>query len=77
MTSQEFITNFGENLERELLNSCTSRQELAEAVNVSVSTIGYYIRGERIPSILTLKLISQTLCCEISDLINDYEDIID
>lgn len=77
MTKQEFLKDFGENLEYELNSSRTSRKELADVLGVSTMTIGRYIRGEQNPSVITLKLIAQTLCCEIKDLIDIYEEITD
>lgn len=69
VTETEFIKDFGFRLRAELDYSWTSQKDLAEMTGIAESTISYYIRGERMPSIKNVINIARALECEVSDLI--------
>lgn len=54
------LQNLGEKLKSARVNNNLSRNQVAELIGVSVSMIGHYETGERVPSVeILLKLASQ------------------
>lgn len=54
------LQNLGDKLKSARVNNNLSRNQVAELIGVSVSMIGHYETGERVPSVETLlKLASQ------------------
>ena len=54
------LKNLGDKLKSARINSNLSRNQVADLVGVSVSMIGHYETGERVPSVeILLKLASQ------------------
>ena len=75
MTELEFMRRFGKNLAGALEYNGTTQRELSEDTGITDSTISYYVRGLRMPSIKNLVNIAIALECEIDDLIDVYEMI--
>lgn len=62
-------------IESERIASCLTRDELAQAANVTPETLGDYIRGEREPSLARLRDIAAAMEVRPQDLL-DRADMI-
>ena len=49
-------------------NRNITQGDLAELTGISVRMIGYYVRGEKLPSLYNVYLMSRALACSISEL---------
>ena len=69
LKSEEEITNeFGYRLGKKMRNRNITQGDLAELTGISVRMIGYYVRGEKLPSLYNVYLMSRALACSISEL---------
>lgn len=73
MTELEFMERFGKNLERILKDAWMTQKELAEATNISESTISRYISGQMMPTAKTIVNICYELGINTDDLL-DFGD---
>lgn len=76
MTEIEFMQEFGKNLKEELDVAGLSQKELSDETGISESTISYYIKGERAPSLKNVINIALALDCDIDDLTDVTDKII-
>lgn len=75
MTEIELMQKIGDNMAYELRECGITRQELADEIDVSKSTISRYIKGELMPSLKNIINMSFFLGCDIADLVNPNEPI--
>ena len=69
MNECELLQRFGNNL-RELLNEAwMSQRDLSEMTGISESTISYYAKGERAPSLKNIMRICYAMDCTYEELI--------
>lgn len=75
MTEIELMKQVGCNIQNILDDWGMTQQDLADDTGISKSTISRYINGEVIPSLKNIVNIAYALECDITDLINAYEQI--
>ena len=76
MNEIELMRDFGDNLKMELKENGITAGRLSYETGISESAIYYYIRGERMPSVLNVIKIMQALDCEFEDLFDISEPLI-
>lgn len=76
MNEIELLLDFGDNLKRELKENGITARDLSYETGISESTIHYYIRGERMPSVSNAIKIMQALNCTFEDLFDTSESLI-
>lgn len=67
-SEEEIADEFGYRLEKKMRNRNITQGDLAELTGISVRMIGYYVRGEKLPSLYNVYLMSRALACSISEL---------
>lgn len=65
--------NFGERLKLMLEGKKMSQRKLAEVSGLTEAAVSRYIKGDRVPSAMTLKAIAEALECSVSDLLEEEE----
>lgn len=71
MNEQQFLLDFGRNLEDLLDEVNMSQRELSELTGINKSTISRYVAGDMMPSLVNVVKIMRVLECEFEDLV-DY-----
>lgn len=67
-SEEEIAEEFGYRLGKKMRNRNITQGDLAELTGISVRMIGYYVRGEKLPSLYNVYLMSRALACSISEL---------
>lgn len=67
-SEEEIADEFGYRLGKKMRNRNITQGDLAELTGISVRMIGYYVRGEKLPSLYNVYLLSRALACSISEL---------
>ena len=63
--------NFGERLKLMLKEKNMSQKDLATKAGRTEAAISRYIKGTRVPSAMTLKVIAEALQCSVADLMEE------
>lgn len=67
------MKTFGENLKEEMKARKITQTKMAKILNISQVSVGYYIKGEREPSISTIRKICEILEVTPNELFGIYE----
>lgn len=67
-SEEEIADEFSYRLYKKMRHRNVTQRELSDITGISVPAIGSYIRGEKMPSLYNVYLLSRALACSISEL---------
>lgn len=76
MTQEDWLENFGENLQDILIEKKIKQRELSDMTGIPASTLSAYITGRSMPSAAAIVKISYAIDVDYIDLL-DFSDTID
>jgi predicted transcriptional regulator len=75
MTREDYMENFGENLQEILAEKKINQQMLSKMTGIPTSTISTYISGSSVPNIIAIVKIVYALDVDYFDLLDFSETI--